>query len=86
MVETSPSNVVGGGRDAIPGQWAKAPQASQPKHKTETCFKKLNKDFKSGPHEDIFNSWHAGERFLGDASGWLVERLCRLRIFKETCS
>ena len=51
VVKTSPSNARGVG--SIPGQGAKIPHASWPKHqniKQKQYCNKFNKDFKNGPH------------------------------------
>ena len=73
MVKTLPSNVVGGMRSLV--NRLRPNKAHGHNIKQKQCFNKLNKDFISGPHEKIF-SWHAGERFLGEAGGWVVQRLC----------
>ena len=52
VVKTSPSNAEGAG--SIPGQGAKIPDGSQPKHqniKQKQYCNKFNKDFKNGPHQ-----------------------------------
>ena len=62
MVKTLPSNV--GGLGSIPGQGAKIPHTSQPKktknkkqkntehEQQEQYYRKFNKDFNNGPHQD----------------------------------
>ena len=51
-VKTSPSSAEGAG--LIPGQGAKIPHTSQPKHqniKQNQHCNKFNKNFKNGPHQ-----------------------------------
>ena len=52
VVKTSPSNA--GGAGSIPGQGAKIPHASRPKHQNielKQYCNKFNKDFKNGAHQ-----------------------------------
>ena len=52
VVQTSPSNT--GGAGSIPGQGARIPHASWPKHqniKQKQYCNKFTKDFKNGPHQ-----------------------------------
>ena len=55
MVKTPHSNA--GGEGSIPGRGAKIPHASWPKKqsiKQKKYCDKFNKDFKNGPHQEIF--------------------------------
>ena len=55
VVKTAPSDA--GGMGSIPGWWANIPHASWTKNqsiKQKKYCKKLNKDFRDGPHKKYF--------------------------------